>query len=81
MLTPLLLLVLVAASRPTSALRITIDNLSPRTDANGQIIDAHDGNIVQWQPDGDYYYYAMEYGLCRETGVHCDVCGSTHNNS
>lgn len=64
-----------------SALRVTIDNLRPRTDQHNEIIDAHDGNIVQWQEGGEYYYYAMAYGLCKETGVHCDVCGSTHNNS
>lgn len=40
--------------------RITIDNVAPRYDNNGNIIDAHDGRIMKF---GDtYYLYGTAYG-------------------
>lgn len=39
---------------------VTLSNLRPRTDTDGQIIDAHDGCIVQF--DGAFYWYGTAYG-------------------
>ena len=32
----------------------------------GNIIDAHDGSIQQFEKNGLYYVHAMQYGLCEE---------------
>ena len=45
---------------------VTIDNTQPRRTTDGQLMDAHDGNIVQWQAGGRYYYYAMGYQNCSD---------------
>lgn len=40
--------------------QITINNVSPRLDTNGHIVDAHDGRLIQF---GDtYYWYGTSYG-------------------
>jgi len=39
---------------------VTISNLRPRTDSDGQIVDAHDGRISQF--NGVYYWYGTAYG-------------------
>jgi hypothetical protein len=49
-----------------NALTVTIDNRIPKLDVNGNIIDAHDGSVQQFEPGGLYYMHAMQYGLCRE---------------
>lgn len=46
--------------------RVVINNLQPRFDINGTIIDAHDGSIQQFEKHGLYYMHAMQYGLCKE---------------
>jgi len=43
---------------------VTLSNVVPRVDTNGNIIDAHDGNIVYY--DGLYYFFGPSYGLCKE---------------
>ena len=43
---------------------MTLSNVVPRVDTNGNILDAHDGNIVYY--DGLYYFFGPSYGLCRE---------------
>ena len=48
------------------AVQVTINNLKPRLDARGVIIDAHDGSIQQFEKNGLYYMHAMQYGLCEE---------------
>jgi hypothetical protein len=50
----------------THAIQVTINNLKPRYDINGAIIDAHDGSIQQFEKNGLYYMHAMQYGLCQE---------------
>lgn len=45
---------------------VTISNKYPRLDSNGNIMDAHDGTIIQFNPGEPFYYYAMGYGLCKE---------------
>lgn len=48
------------------AIPVKINNLQPRFDINGMIVDAHDGSIQQFEKDGLYYAHAMQYGLCEE---------------
>jgi hypothetical protein len=60
------------------ATRVTINNLTPRLDVNGAIVDAHDGSIQQFQSDGLYYIHGMQYGLCEEPPNYgCDGVRST----
>eukprot|EP00047_Mylnosiga_fluctuans_P006490 m.247211 g.247211 ORF g.247211 m.247211 type:complete len:382 (-) comp15327_c0_seq1:59-1204(-) len=63
-----------------AARMVTIDNTKPRLDINGQIIDAHDGSIQRFTPDGPYYYHGVAYGLCKEPANYgcdqtADKCG------
>lgn len=61
---------------------VTVSNVVPRTDTDGAYMDAHDGNTVQFTPDGPYYWYAMGYGKCIENGVSADgSCGSLSNST
>jgi hypothetical protein len=39
---------------------ITIDNVLPRYDTNGSIVDAHDGRIIKF--GNTYYWYGTAYG-------------------
>lgn len=56
LLTLLIWFICVSASSDN---RITIDNITPRYDNNGNIIDAHDGRIMKF---GDtYYLYGTAY--------------------
>lgn len=48
------------------AVQVIINNLKPRLDVKGVIIDAHDGSIQQFEKNGFYYMHAMQYGLCEE---------------
>lgn len=48
------------------AKEITISNVEPRLDTNGNIINAHDGIMQQWHEDGNFYWYAMGYAMCSE---------------
>lgn len=62
---------------------VTISNLEPRRDTSGEIVAAHDGNIVQFTPSGDYHFYGMSYGNCKAQGCGRGSCGfqTTHNIS
>lgn len=44
----------------TSERTVTISNLSPRTTADGKIVDAHDGRVIEFA--GQYYWYGTQYG-------------------
>jgi hypothetical protein len=56
-----------------SAAPVFFDNLAPRLDVNGAIIDAHDGPYQRFSPGGLYYYFAVAYGSCVEpTRYGCD---------
>jgi hypothetical protein len=48
------------------ATNVTVSNTSPRLDASGLIIDAHDGNVIFDAASGLYLYYAAGYGDCQE---------------
>ena len=49
---------------------VLIDNTRPRVDADGNLMDVHDGSIIQWTAGGLYYWYGMGYRDCAEaTGL------------
>ena len=52
----------------TTAKLVNFSNIQPRLDATGSIINAHDGTTRRYSPGGPFYYHAMSYGLCNETG-------------
>lgn len=56
-----------ATAGGAAAVKVTISNTQPRRNVLGEEMDAHDGNIVQWEAGGLYYYYGMGYGNCTET--------------
>ena len=43
---------------------VTISNVLPRVDVDGKAMDIHDGNIIQYEKGGLYYYYGVGYGEC-----------------
>jgi len=54
---------------------VTINNMAPRVDVNGNIIDAHDGTVQKFTIGNSslYYMHAMQYGLCEEpANLGCD---------
>lgn len=52
---------------------VTINNLAPRLDSSGVIIDAHDGSIQQFGNKPPFYMHAVQYGLCQEPANYgCD---------
>eukprot|EP00043_Microstomoeca_roanoka_P006211 m.61088 g.61088 ORF g.61088 m.61088 type:complete len:425 (-) comp13322_c0_seq2:21-1295(-) len=64
----------------TSGELVTISNVYPHVDTTGEIMDAHDGTIVQWEANGPYYFYGMSYGLCKEpNGEGCSHDGGDPN--
>ena len=45
-----------------AAEKVSISNTSVRQDVDGNLMDTHDGNIVQWDSEnGLYWYYSMGY--------------------
>lgn len=83
------LLLIVLLFKVCFSKEVTISNTEPRLDINGNIINAHDGIIQQWEPNGDFFFYAMGYGNCLEpTGANgCadaainDSCGFEFNHT
>ena len=43
---------------------VFIDNTSPRHDVNLGLMDIHDGNLMQWEAGGRYYWYGLGYRDC-----------------
>jgi hypothetical protein len=43
---------------------VNISNTQVRHDINGNLMDTHDGNIMQWQEGGLYWFYSMGYQDC-----------------
>jgi hypothetical protein len=43
-------------------------------DVDGAIMDAHDGTIQQFEPEGPYYMHAVSYGLCQVCAVRPLLC-------
>ena len=50
---------------PAASVQVTIDNIQPRRDVNGQIIDAHGGCLQFF--DGKFYLYGTAYGLRKDS--------------
>ena len=57
------------------ALTVTIDNTVPRRDTNGNILNAHDGNIVRSAEDGLFYMVGTSYTHCSMDDH--DACAGT----
>jgi hypothetical protein len=53
-------LIVVSCSRQPHMEKIVIDNMTPRCDLNGKIIDAHGGCLQYF--DGYYYLYGSRFG-------------------
>ena len=69
--------------------QVTLSNTEPRLDTNGDIINAHDGVVQQWESNGKFYWYSIGYSLCTEpsgqngcadAGVN-NSCGFQYNHS
>ena len=59
-----------------TAKQVNISNTEHRYNVTGDIMDAHDGSYNQWTPGGDWYYYAMGYGTCKQGQDMCHTpCG------
>lgn len=60
---------------------IEISNVDPRMNADSEILSAHDGNLVQFAPGGDFHLFGMSYGSCQAQGCGSGDCGfqDTHN--
>ena len=48
---------------------VSFDNTKPRLDADGAILKAHDGTTQRFEQGGKFFYYAMGYPACNETGM------------
>jgi beta-xylosidase len=66
MLTNLIVVImlLTAVVNIVTCREVTISNVIPRRDTDGNIMDAHDGKVFLY--DGLYYFYGPSYGLCKE---------------
>ena len=70
---------------------VSISNTIPRRDIHGNLMDVHDGTIIQWNNTGLYYWYGMGYGNCTEpeywdcspvvTGFPQSMCGFQPNHT
>ena len=49
-----------------STTKVTLNNPVPLVDTEGRQMDAHDGDIHQFE--GSFYYYAMSYTRCKFYG-------------
>lgn len=60
------------------AFPVTIRNDIPRTDTEGNIVNAHDGSVVYF--NGTFYMYGTVYEDCHQNGTQCDApCGYNPN--
>lgn len=53
---------------PCAAKLVTFDNTKPRLTSGGANIKAHDGTTQRFGKSGPFYYHAMGYPGCNETG-------------
>ena len=58
-------LLVVSLPYNVSATLVTISNVLPRVDVIGKPMDIHDGNVIQYEKGGLFYYYGVGYGDCR----------------
>ena len=73
------LLLLAASARGKL---VTLSNVAPRRDSTGEILNAHDGTTQRFGGAGPFWYHAMSYPLCNETGAinGCNACVYGVNN-
>jgi hypothetical protein len=69
-----------------AAAATTINNLAPRLDVNGVIVDAHDGSVQMFGGKPPFYMHAVQYGLCHEPANYgCDStpdrCGFQYDHN
>lgn len=60
------MLAFAALAQTTSSKSVTIDNMVPRLDSTGTILDGHDGRLQKFNDSGPYYLHTLAYGLCNE---------------
>jgi hypothetical protein len=65
---PLLLLLLAASVARAPARLVTFSNVEPRRTDAGAVINAHDGTTRRYSAGGRFFYHAMSYPACNETG-------------
>ena len=49
-----------------SSTRVNISNVEPRRDVTGELMDVHDGNVIQFEAGGKFYWLGMGYRNCTE---------------
>lgn len=58
--------------------QVTISNIRPRLDTNGNIVNAHDGCLVKF--NNTYFMYGTAYVECHQSTTYCDGhCGYINN--
>ena len=61
-----------------SATKVTVSNILPRFDTDGNYINAHDGGLYEF--DGVFHLYGTVYEHCHQPDVICDgQCGYFNN--
>ena len=78
-------LFIVAAAAEVAAATF-INNLEPRLDTTGEILDAHDFSLHKYPGQSGYFLHAIAYGCCREpANLGCDQtpdhCGFQPNHT
>lgn len=74
----LLLLLCLAPVPFATGKRVTISNVLPRLDTAGNIINAHDGGLYEF--NGVYHLYGTVYQHCHQPAPTCDgQCGYYNN--
>jgi hypothetical protein len=74
MLPAALLLALLPAAAAGAASVVQHSNVLPQRDSHGSVLDAHETQIVRWDPAGPWYMYAMKYALCHPGPTHKSGC-------
>jgi hypothetical protein len=81
-MSPVLVLCLLTLRLAYSKL-VTFSNTAPRLDTGGAILNAHDGTTRRYSPNAPFFYHAIGYPACNETGAinGCNSCIFSRNNS
>jgi len=72
-----LLVIVMTLSCLTNAKIIEVINNIPRRDTSGNILNAHDGSLIQFGED--FFLYGSAYINCHQAGPTCDTCGYLNN--
>ena len=75
-LLPKLTLLLVAALLPAAqSATVQLSNPMPLFSSTDQPLLVHDGDVRQWVPGGQFYYYGMHYDRCHYIACGDKTCG------